>query len=360
MVAFSKFATTAGLIASVSAHAIWQELYVNGVDQGHLTGIRVPTYDGPIQDVTSDDLICNGGINPYNLPLPTNIITIPAGASVTAEMHHTLAGADPSDPADPIDPSHKGPITFYLASIDNALDMTVTGLSWFKIWEDGLHADGTWAVDTMIAQKGKMTFTIPSCVPSGNYLLRMEAIALHAASSYPGAQFYMECGQINITGGGSASPSGVAFPGAYHSTDPGIVIDIYYPTPTTYIIPGPTVFTCPGGSGPAPTTSSAAAPPTTTLITTTKATTTSTTPSKAATTTSSTTTAAKPTTTSSTTTSSKTTTAITTTTTSAGGGGGSVGAWGQCGGIGWTGGTVCTSGYTCSVGNPYYSQCIPS
>lgn len=40
-------------------------------------------------------------------------------------------------------------------------------------------------------------------------------LALHGAGSYPGAQFYMECAQINITGGGSANPTTVSFPGAY-------------------------------------------------------------------------------------------------------------------------------------------------
>jgi len=35
------------------------------------------------------------------------------------------------------------------------------------------------------------------------------------------------------------------------------------------------------------------------------------------------------------------------------------GAWAQCGGIGWTGLTTCISGYVCTVGNPYYSQCLP-
>ncbi|KLO05846.1 hypothetical protein SCHPADRAFT_946581 [Schizopora paradoxa] len=34
--------------------------------------------------------------------------------------------------------------------------------------------------------------------------------------------------------------------------------------------------------------------------------------------------------------------------------------WGQCGGQGFTGPTSCAAGSTCSVGNPYYSQCIPS
>lgn len=68
----------------------------------------------PITDVTSNDVICNGGINPYQQPVSTVIIPVPAGIQVTAEFHHTLAGADPSDTADPIDPSHKGPVIAYL------------------------------------------------------------------------------------------------------------------------------------------------------------------------------------------------------------------------------------------------------
>ena len=68
--------------------------------------------------------------------------------------------------------------------------------------------------------------------------------ALHAASTYPGAQFYMECAQIEITGGGSAQPATVSFPGAYHSTDPGVVIDIYWPPVTNYTIPGECTWGC--------------------------------------------------------------------------------------------------------------------
>lgn len=36
----------ATMAISSSAHTIFQEVYVNGVDQGHINGIRVPTYDG--------------------------------------------------------------------------------------------------------------------------------------------------------------------------------------------------------------------------------------------------------------------------------------------------------------------------
>jgi len=317
------YLTLASLFAtSAYGHTIFQQMYVNGVDQGHLTGIRVVDYDGPIMDVTSNDIICNGGINPYHTPLPNSTITVPAGAQVTAEWHHTLTGADPSDSQDPIDPSHHGPVITYLAKIPNAQQSTVTGLQWFKIQEDGLiAANQSWGVDRMITNKGKVTFTIPSCIPAGQYLLRHELIALHAATAYPGAQFYVECAQIQITGGGSTSPATVSFPGAYKGTDPGITVNIYYPLLTSYTIPGPPVFSCSGSGS------------TTTIVqTTTTATTTATTKSSTTTT---------------------TTSAASTTTAS-----GSVAHFGQCGGLTYSGPTACASPYSCVVSSAYYSQCL--
>jgi len=119
-------------------------------------------------------------------------------------------------------------------------------LQWFKIWQDGFVAsNSTWGVDRLVANKGLQTFTIPSCIASGQYLLRTEIIALHAASSYPGAQLYMECAQLNIVGGtGAKTPATVSFPGAYQPTDPGITLSIYWPPVTNYTIPGPAVFSC--------------------------------------------------------------------------------------------------------------------
>jgi len=349
MVAFSKLAVTAVLSGLTYGHTIFQEVWVNGVDQGHEVGVRVPSYDGPIYDVTSPDIICNGGasnsgLNKLNTPFPTNIINVPSGGQVTLEWHHTLAGADPSDSADPIDPGHKGPVLAYLAAVPSALQTDVTGLKWFKVYHDGyISSSQTWGVDRLYANKGKVSFTLPSCIPPGNYFLRGEVIALHGASSKNGAQFYMECAQINIVGGGAASPSAVSFPGAYNANDPGILIDIYYPTVTSYTIPGPTVFTCPGGgSGSPPTTSSPAAVPTT--FTTVKPITTSAIPTTSS--------VAK-----STTTSSKTTTTSSATSPTATGQAGA--AYAQCGGATWTGSTTCVSTCTCTVLNSYYSQCIP-
>lgn len=74
-----------------------------------------------------------------------------------------------------------------------------------------------------------VTYTIPSCLAAGYYLVRHETIALHSAYQYPGAQVYPGCHQLQVTGGGSTRPSSglVSFPGAYRGTDPGITYDAY-------------------------------------------------------------------------------------------------------------------------------------
>jgi len=81
---------------------------------------------------------------------------------------------------------------------------------WVKIAEAGLDATGkTWAVDTLIKNRGKQEVTIPAGLASGKYLLRGELIGLHegevayTANEARGAQFYMECVQINVVGTGT-------------------------------------------------------------------------------------------------------------------------------------------------------------
>lgn len=84
----------------------------------------------------------------------------------------------------------------YLAKVDNAASAGTSGLKWFKVAEDGLdNASGTWAVDKMISNQGWHYFTMPTCVAPGDYLMRVELIALHSAQQQGGAQFYMECAQ---------------------------------------------------------------------------------------------------------------------------------------------------------------------
>lgn len=90
-----------------------------------------------------------------------------------------------------------------------------------------------------------MDVPVPKDLAPGDYLLRAEAIALHAAGSEGGAQFYMTCYQITVSGDGTATAETVSIPGAYKAADPGIEINIYQAM-TEYVAPGPAVYA--GGS----------------------------------------------------------------------------------------------------------------
>ena len=90
--------------------------------------------------------------------------------------------------------------------------------------------------------KTQVSFTVPKKVPSGNYLVRVESIALHLAQNVGGAQIYISCGQITVTGGGDGTPGPlVAFPGAYKASDPGLIWP-NSPPRTSYTAPGPAVW----------------------------------------------------------------------------------------------------------------------
>jgi len=130
-----------------------------------------------------------------------------------------------------------------MSKVSNAATDAGAG-PWFKVSQEGYNVPNKWwGTQTLNANCGKRSFIIPSDLAPGQYLLRAEVIALHVASSVGGAQFYMSCYQLNVTGSGTKNPTGVSFPGAYSATDPGIQINIYG-TITSYTIPGPTaVFT---------------------------------------------------------------------------------------------------------------------
>ncbi|ROT37052.1 glycoside hydrolase family 61 protein [Sodiomyces alkalinus F11] len=225
-----------------SAHTIFTSLEVGGSNAGTGHGVRVPSYNGPIEDVNSNSMACNGPPNPTT---PTDrIITVQAGQTVYAIWRYMLSTTGTS-PADIMDSSHKGPTMAYLKKVNNAATDSGVGDGWFKIQQDGLGSDGIWGTERVINGQGRHAIRIPECIAPGQYLLRAEMLALHGAGSYPGAQFYMECAQINVVGGtGTRNPSTVSFPGAYRGSDPGVSISIYWPPVTNYQIPGPQLFQC--------------------------------------------------------------------------------------------------------------------
>ncbi|KAI0475067.1 carbohydrate-binding module family 1 protein [Xylariaceae sp. FL0804] len=315
-----------------SAHTIFVQLEAGGETYPVSYAIRDPSYDGPITNVSSTDLACNGGPNPTTPS--SDIINVTAGATVQAVWRHTLtSGAD-----DVMDSSHLGPTLAYMKKVSDAVTDVGYGDGWFKINEVG-YSDGVWGTSEVIDNEGLQPFQIPDCLEDGQYLLRAEMIALHAATSEYGAQFYMECAQINVSGGSATvSPATYSIPGIYAQDDPGILINIYTMTDSsTYTIPGPAPFACAGGSGSSSTaTSTPSAVTTTTPVATTATSATST----------------KTTATSATSTKTTASTATASATSSC-----AVAQWGQCGGSSFAGCTACSSPYTCEKQNDYYSQC---
>jgi hypothetical protein len=182
-----------------------------------------------LSDVTSEQIRCytNSG---QRAP---QIQKVAAGGSVTFTASPNIF--------------HPGPLQFYMAKVPSgqtAATWDGAGSVWFKTYaEQATIANGqvSWGSLSMspanlvpyrllmlLTDKGTVTANIPKNLPSGDYLLRIEHIALHQASNAGGAQFYISCAQISVTGGGSGTPGPlVSFPGVYSANDPGIKINIY-------------------------------------------------------------------------------------------------------------------------------------
>lgn len=180
------------------------------------------------------------------------VINVKAGDKIGADWGHVIGGAQyANDKAQYIDPSHKGPIMYYMAKVDNAATTGTSGLKWFKIYEESFDApSATWAVDTMIKNGGWSYANIPTCLAPGQYLLRVELLALHSAYDNMGAQFYQSCAQINLSSEGTVVPTNtVSIPGLYQQNDPSILIQIWVNGKDDnghrpYKAPGPAPMTC--------------------------------------------------------------------------------------------------------------------
>ncbi|KAG8810038.1 hypothetical protein FRC19_004828 [Serendipita sp. 401] len=222
---FACLSFALALIPNVAAHYRFNSLIIGGQSSPEYTYIRKNSnFNSPVTDVTSNDLRCNVGATGAG----TETATVAAGDTVGFALDTPVY--------------HQGVLNVYMSKAPaDAASYDGSG-GWFKIYEISAVTDGGKTITFPTDNASKFTFTIPSSITSGDYLLRIEHIALHVAQSVGAAQFYISCAQLTVTGGGSAEPATVSIPGVYQATDPGILIGIYYPIPTTYVQPGPEVF----------------------------------------------------------------------------------------------------------------------
>jgi len=187
----------------------------------------------PILSVSDSTLSCNDNGQASGGQLSA---TVAAGTSITAKWAQWTHA--------------QGPVMVYMAKCSGSCTSSNSNsLKWFKIAQTGLISgtvgNGVWGTG-QVMNSLSYTSTIPAALAAGEYLIRHELLAIHQANT---PQFYPECGQLTVTGGGGKTPSGtflVSFPGAYGANDPGVNIDIYSTaaqTQTTYTVPGPAVWT---------------------------------------------------------------------------------------------------------------------
>jgi len=245
------------LIACVSAHSYLSSIVIDGVDQGERNCLR-PLYGGPVDPLYGNapindvKVLTNGllsqnmtcGFLPYADTAANRKCTVAAGTRMAMIWHHNNNQASDDIIAD----SHKGPCLVYMAKSD-----TGRGTVWFKIAEEGYNtATKEWCATRLRNTQGKWEFTLPTDISPGNYLLRMELIALHDGTQMYGSQPYVSCAELTVTGSGTVNPGSdflVSFPGAYSHTDAGILYNVYQNPQPAYPIPGPKVYK----SGAAPT-----------------------------------------------------------------------------------------------------------
>ncbi|EKM52808.1 glycoside hydrolase family 61 protein [Phanerochaete carnosa HHB-10118-sp] len=232
---FAALAILSSLVASAAAHTRVWGVWVNGVDQGDGRDIyiRSPPTNDPVVNLTDPAMACNVD----NRVVP-QWVSVKSNDSLTFEWYHNTRDDDI------IASSHHGPIAVYVAPAAS----NGSGPVWVKIFDDTYTT--SWAVDRLITAHGQHTVIVPD-IPAGDYLFRAEINALHQADvlydqdPLRGAQFYISCAQITITPGGDETlPAGIALPGAYTDSTPGIVWNLYNGSdPTEYVAPGPPVWT---------------------------------------------------------------------------------------------------------------------
>ncbi|KAK3387944.1 glycoside hydrolase [Podospora didyma] len=217
--------------AAVEAHYTFPRLVVNGKPEDKDWSVTRMTKNANtkqgIENPTNADIRC------YASGTAANVATVPAGSTIHYVSTQQI--------------NHPGPTQYYLAKVPAGSSVTKwdgSGAVWFKIFTTMPTMDKnkqlTWPGQNLYTT---VNATIPTATPSGDYLLRVEHIALHMAAQPNKAQFYLSCSQITVTGGGNGNPSPlVSFPGSYKSSDPGIQVNLNAIAPDAYRPPGPAVW----------------------------------------------------------------------------------------------------------------------
>ncbi|KAM0809144.1 putative Endo-beta-1,4-glucanase D [Seiridium cardinale] len=223
MKSFIQLAAVALSAHCASAHYIFTTFSPGTSQAAAYQYVRQNTNNNsPVTDLASNDLRCNvGGATGGS----TSTIEVTAGSPFTFTLDQAVY--------------HQGPVSLYMSKAPTTAASYDGSGDWFKTFDWGPNFSNGQASWTM---SNTYSSTIPKCIPAGEYLVRIQSLAIHNPGSTP--QFYISCAQVKVTGGGSTTPSPTAkIPGFIKATDPGYTANIYNNF-NSYTVPGPAVFTC--------------------------------------------------------------------------------------------------------------------
>ncbi|TFK22004.1 hypothetical protein FA15DRAFT_596894 [Coprinopsis marcescibilis] len=234
-----SFAVLVCAVASAWAHYQFSELTIEGSATGPWLYVRkTDQYDralrsgigDPTKDINSLDLRCNN----TQINMPSDTATVEAGQTI---------GFFSNMPA-----YHHGVHNVYMARAPgNVSEWDGSGEVWFKVHEVAPIVTPGSPIKFPAQNSHTIEFQLPKSLPSGDYLVRAENIALHLALT-DGPEFYLSCGQIRVVNGGDGVPGPlVSIPGLYTGEasilEPAFRIDVYSSDPEPFTMPGP-VSTC--------------------------------------------------------------------------------------------------------------------
>lgn len=168
------FTITTALVAfaaQASAHYIFQ-YFDNGAAYQNIR--KNTNMNSPVTDLSSTDLRCNvGGLTGAG----TTTATVQAGSTHTFKLDTPVY--------------HQGPVSFYMSKAPSGVDLSSYDGSgdWFKIADIGPTFTSSCSATWNLA--GSYSVTIPKSVPNGNYLLRVQQLAIHNPWPAGIPQFYI-------------------------------------------------------------------------------------------------------------------------------------------------------------------------
>ncbi|KAL2800561.1 glycosyl hydrolase family 61-domain-containing protein [Aspergillus keveii] len=218
-------------LPGVSAHYFFPHFIANNNFTGFYEYVREDTqgympYKG---NYDSTDLRCNVGSQGF--ARDTGVYKVKAGDEIGFGTDFNALI------------QHPGPLLVYLSRAPDGSDVRDYDGSgdWFKIHEVGPKSFRSEGIQWGVTDLGNFTFPLPRETPVGQYLVRIEHIALHGAGEYAGAELYFNCAQIEVENDTKPSPV-VKIPGVYTGYEPGILFYMYRPYLINYTMPGPRVY----------------------------------------------------------------------------------------------------------------------